>query len=67
MLELTGGIALGMDIGDLLELQRAFKGDRVVHTAPEEECVLLVGEGFCPFAYLRLQVECVLHAAWQVA
>ena len=36
MLELAGGIALGMDIADFLELERAFHGQRE-HGAPAEE------------------------------
>ena len=40
VLHLTGGVALGVDVADLLELERAFEGDGVVDaTAQEEEVV----------------------------
>jgi hypothetical protein len=44
VLEFAGGVGLGVDVGDFLELERAFHGDRVVVAAAEEERVLLVGE-----------------------
>jgi hypothetical protein len=44
VLEFAGRIALGVDVGDFLELQRAFQRDRVVVAAAEEQRVLLVGE-----------------------
>ena len=37
MLELAGGEALGVDVGDLLELERALEGDRVADVAAEEQ------------------------------
>ena len=37
VLELSGGIRLGVDVGDLLELERGFKRDGVVDVAPDEE------------------------------
>jgi hypothetical protein len=37
VLELAGGEALGVDVGDLLELERALQRDRVADVAPEEE------------------------------
>ena len=40
MLHLAGGVALGVDVGDLLELQRALERDRVGEPAPEEQEVL---------------------------
>ena len=42
------GIGLGVDVGDFLELERAFHRDRVVHAAAEEQRVLLVGESLAP-------------------
>ena len=39
-----GGHALGVDIADFLELQRAFQGDGVVIAAAEEEPVFAVAE-----------------------
>ena len=37
VLHLAGGVAFGVDVGDLLELERAFEGDGVVDAAAEEE------------------------------
>ena len=39
VLHLAGGVALGVDVGDFLELERALERDRVVGAAPEEEDV----------------------------
>jgi hypothetical protein len=48
VLEFAGRVGLGVDVGDFLELQRAFQGDRVVVAAAEEQRVLLVGEALRP-------------------
>ena len=40
VLHLAGGVAFGVDVGDLLELERAFEGDGVVDSAAEEEEVV---------------------------
>ena len=40
VLQLAGGVAFGVDVGDLLELERALQGDRVVDVAADEEKVL---------------------------
>ena len=40
VLHLAGGVAFGVDVGDLLELERAFEGDGVVDAAAEEEEVV---------------------------
>jgi hypothetical protein len=42
VLHLGGGHALGVDVGDFLELERAFEGGRVVVAAAEEEPVLSI-------------------------
>ena len=39
VLHLAGRIALGVDVGDLLQLQRPFERDRIVDAAPEVEKV----------------------------
>ena len=39
VLQLAGGIALGVDVGDFLELQRAFQGQRIDGAAAEIEDV----------------------------
>ena len=37
VLELAGGEALGVDVGELLELERTLEGDRVADVAAEEQ------------------------------
>ena len=37
VLELGRGVALGVDVGDLLHLQRAFQGHAVMHLTAEEK------------------------------
>ena len=37
VLHLAGGVAFGVDVGDLLELEGAFEGDGIVDAAAEEE------------------------------
>jgi hypothetical protein len=52
VLHLAGGVAFGVDVGDLLELECAFEGDGVVDAAAEEEEVAggveEAGELFAP-------------------
>ena len=48
VLHLARGVALGVDVGDLLELERAFEGDRVVDAAPQVEEVLAPGSTSAP-------------------
>ena len=43
VLHLAGGVAFGVDVGNFLELERAFEGDGVVDAAAEEEEVAGVG------------------------
>ena len=45
VLHLAGGVAFGVDVGDLLELECAFERDGVVDAAAEEEEVAGGGEG----------------------
>jgi hypothetical protein len=40
VLEFAGGITLGMDVGDFLQLQRPFEGDGIGRAAAEIEDVL---------------------------
>ena len=42
VLELTGGVGLGVDIGDLLELQGALQAQGIVHIATDEEDAIVV-------------------------
>jgi len=44
VLHLAGGVAFGVDVGDLLELEGAFEGDGVVDAAAQEEEVAGGGE-----------------------
>ena len=44
VLELAGGEALGVDVGELLELERSLERDRVADVAAEEEDHPVVGE-----------------------
>ena len=46
MLEFGGVASFGVDIADLLELQRAFQRDGIEYAAADEEEVLEVGELF---------------------
>ena len=40
VLHFAGGVAFGVDVGDFLELERAFEGDGVMDAAAEEEEVV---------------------------
>ena len=44
MLHFAGRVALGVDVADLLELQGAFQGNRVVDAPAQKDHVLGVGE-----------------------
>ena len=67
VLELASRIRFGVDIGNLLELERALQCDRVMQTATQEQSVLLGREFVRPSRDLRFEVERVLHATGQVA
>ena len=55
VLELAGGVGLGVDVADFLELERAFQGDGVVQAAAEKERVIHAGKVLGPAHHLRLQ------------
>ncbi len=55
VLEFAGGVGLGVDVGNFLELQRALHRDRVVLAAAEEQRVLLVDEILGDRLDLRLE------------
>ena len=57
VLQLAGGIGLGMDVGDLLQLERTLERNRVMQAAPEEERVLTLRELLGPGDDRRLQSE----------
>ena len=44
MLQLSGRIGLGMNVGNFLEFERAFHRYGVVNPAAEKQCVLFIGE-----------------------
>ncbi len=44
MLHFAGGVALGVDVGNFLELERAFEGDGEMDAATEVEKIARVGE-----------------------
>ncbi len=44
--QLTGGIGLGVDVADLLELERPLHSDGVLAATAEEQAVVLVGKLF---------------------
>jgi hypothetical protein len=67
VLELAGGIGLGVDIGDFLQFQGAFQRHRIMHAAAQEERVVLFRKAVRPGLDLRLQVQRMLHRAGQVA
>ena len=66
VLELSGGIRLGVDVGDLLELERGFKRDGVVDVAPDEEERAVAAVALGKIADLRVQVNAALRALGQV-
>ena len=67
MLHLAGGVALGVDVGDLLELERALERDRVVQAAAQEQRVLLLREALRPADDVRLEREHRAERGRQVA
>src|SRR5437016_1630063 len=42
VLELARGVRLAMDVRNLLELERALEGNRIVQAAPQEKRILLL-------------------------
>jgi hypothetical protein len=54
VLELAGRISFGMDVGDFLELERAFQRDRKMQATAEEQGMMLGREQFGPGGDLRL-------------
>ena len=67
VLEFAGRVGFGVDVGDFLELQRAFQGDRVMPAAAEEQRVLLVGEALGPGLDLGFELEHLVDRHRQVA
>ena len=67
VLQLTGGVGFGVDVRDLLQLERALERDRIVEPAPEEQRVLLFREALRPRDHLRLERERRLQRRRQMA
>ena len=66
VLHLAGRIALGVDVGDLLQLQRAFERDRIVDAAPEVEEVAALIEALGDLLGERLALERLLEQQRQL-
>jgi Zn-dependent protease with chaperone function len=64
VLHLAARVALGVNVGDLLELQRALERDRVHGPAPEEEEVLRVQVASGDGLHLRLGLAARSRRAW---
>jgi len=65
VLELACRIGLGVDVGDLLELERAFEGDGELFAPAEEQGAGFVGELFGDVFDRLIQGEDLLDAPWQ--
>src|SRR6185312_12228239 len=65
MLEFASGIGLGVDVGNFLELERAFHGHRVLCAATEKQRMAFVHEGLREFRDLRSELQRVIELAWQ--
>ncbi len=59
--QLAGGVSLGVDVGDLLELERAFHGDRERLAAAEIEHVARLREFAGERLDLRLEAHRLVH------
>ena len=66
VLHLGGGVALGVDVGDLLELQRPFECRGVVVSAPQADEGAGIGEDFREVGDLRRHLEHLLERLGQV-
>ena len=65
MLEFTGGIGLGMNVGDLLELECPFHGHRILGAPAQEEGVVLVREGLGQLLDAVVQFQYLFHQTGQ--
>src|SRR6185295_997956 len=62
VLELTSRIGLSVDIGNLLELERAFHSNRPHRAAAQEQSVILFGELLRQETQLAIHLEHLLHS-----
>ncbi len=67
VLEFSGRIGLGMDVGNLLEFERAFHRYRVMHAATEEKRMLFAGKALGPLRHFRFERQNLLQRRRQVA
>src|SRR2546428_13557982 len=66
MLHLAAGVALGVDVGDLLELERPFEGDRKLEPAAEIEEGTRAGELAGDRRNLAVELERLLDETWDL-
>ena len=66
VLHLAGRVAFGVDVGDLLQLERALERDRVVDPAPEVEEVAALVEALGNLLGQRLALERLLEQERQL-
>ena len=57
MLHLAGGVTFGMNIGDFLELEGSFKGDRIKIAAPHIEKITGPGKLARQFFDIAIELE----------
>ena len=67
VLQLAGRIGLGMNVGNLLELERTLHGDRIMDAAPEKQRVMAFGESLRPCLDLRLDTQDFFQRLGQVS
>src|SRR5262249_61511620 len=61
VLELAGSVALGVDVGNFLELKRAFERDRKARAATKIKNVARFGQILCKLFDLRFERERSSH------
>ena len=67
MLQLTSSITFSMNVGDFFELQRPFHRNRPMNAAPQEQGMLFIHKGFCPFNNLWFEQQNLRHRRGQMA
>ena len=64
VLEFTRRIGLGMDVGDLLQLERSLHRDRIMDAAAQEQRVMVLREFPAPGADQRLGLQDLRELRW---
>ncbi len=67
MFQFSGRIGFGVNVGDLLELQRPFHRHRELRATPQEQGVILLGEQFGNFLHGRVHGQRFTQACRQAA